>query len=58
MSHKTIGKLISWSFAGLSAVWLFGALVLLFVQPTAANMMLVSSASLGLSTTTWLAMDD
>jgi hypothetical protein len=58
MSHKTLGRVISWSFAGVSALCLLGAVAVLLLQPSAANMVLVSSASLGLSTTTWLASQD
>jgi hypothetical protein len=55
MSSKTLGNAITWSFVALSAVCLLGALLLLCVQPTAENMLLVSTASLGLTTTTFLA---
>jgi hypothetical protein len=58
MSHKTLGKLISWTFPAVSAVCLLGAAVLLFAQPTAGNLLLVTTASAGLSVTTWLATDD
>jgi hypothetical protein len=55
MTTKTLGKLLSWSFPALSAVCLLGALVLLLAQPSADNLLLVSSCSLALTTTTYLA---
>jgi hypothetical protein len=55
MSHKTLGRLISWSFAALSLLCLLGALLLLDGQPTAENLLLVTTCSTGLAVTTWLA---
>jgi hypothetical protein len=55
MSHKTLGNLISWSFVGLSALCLLGALLLAVADPGEGSLALVTTCSLGLATTTYLA---
>ncbi len=54
-AHRRLGNAISWSFVAASAVCLLGALVLALVSPDTNTLALVTTCSLGLATTTYLA---
>jgi hypothetical protein len=55
MSHKTLGRVITLSFVACSAVCLLGALLLAIASPGEESLALVTTCSLSLSATTWLA---
>ncbi len=54
-NHKRLGNAITWSFVACSAVCLLGALLLACVSPGEASLALVTTCSLGLFTTTYVA---